>query len=193
MTALTVRDLAMEAFADAIDMLSVIEIIEAGNAPVAVKAVNAAKTDGVVMCIYRALWSRLIVIVARAYSKSRPGDRHVQQAFEMLKDSAVRTEVEKLGNAAALGEAIALWLKCRGDHRLQAVLDFRDKQIAHWGTPNAQPVINDILAVSRATAMAIERLAQGAGAITVAMTLDTQMMVYRTRAKQFWGAQTAGI
>ena len=57
MTRQLVLDLSTEAFADAIDMLSIIETLEAGNTPAAVAAVRAAKTDAVAVCIYRSLWS----------------------------------------------------------------------------------------------------------------------------------------
>ena len=64
MSAQVVREIAVAAFADAIDMLAIMQTLEAGNAPVAVA--RSARTDQVVKCIYRALWSRLAVIVTRA-------------------------------------------------------------------------------------------------------------------------------
>jgi hypothetical protein len=148
--------------------------LEAENTPAAVTAVNAAGTDAVAKCVYRALWSRLLVVVTRAYADARPGDRHAQYAFDLLKDPAVRAEIEKMGNPTALADAISLWAKCRGDHRRPAIDPFRDKQIAHWGSlRNAPPIINDIFALSRATAAALERLAQGTGVVT--LSLDSQM------------------
>jgi hypothetical protein len=188
MSAQVVREIAAASFADAIEMLSIIETLEAGNAPASVAAVNSARTDAVAKCVYRALWSRLVVIVARAYAASRVGDRHAQHAFDLLKDPVVRSEVEKMGNPPALQEAIALWARCRGDHRLQAIQDFRDKQIAHWGVQQHQPpIIDNIFAVTRATATALERLAQGTGVVT--LSLDSQLVFYRDAAKRFWGAQ----
>jgi len=80
-----VRDIAAESFGAAMDILFVIETIEAGNAPSAVVAVNSAGTDAVAHCVYRALWSRLLVIVTRAYSRARAGDWHAQLAFDFLK------------------------------------------------------------------------------------------------------------
>jgi hypothetical protein len=187
MTAQMVLDISAESFNDAIDVLSIIETIEAGNAPTAIAAVNAARTDAVAQCVYRALWSRLVVIVTRTYADARPGDRHAQYAFDLLKDPAVRSEIEKVGHSAALAEAIVLWARCRADHRLQSIRAFRDKQIAHWGClTNPPPIINDIFAVSRATAAALERLAQGTGAVT--LSLDSQLMGYRAKADRFWEA-----
>jgi hypothetical protein len=68
MSAQVVCEIAMASFGDAIDMLSIMETLEAGNAPASVAAVNSARTDAVAKCVYRALWSRLVVIVARAYA-----------------------------------------------------------------------------------------------------------------------------
>ena len=70
MTAQTVRDIAADGFRDAIDILSIIETLEASNTPAAVAAVNAAGTNAVAQCVYRALWSRLLVIVTRASARS---------------------------------------------------------------------------------------------------------------------------
>jgi hypothetical protein len=185
MTAEMVRNIAAEAFADSIDVLSIIETLEAENTPAAVAAINAARTDAVAQCVYRALWSRLVVIVTRAYADARPGDRHAQYAFELLKDPAVRSEVEKMGDPATLAEAITLSANCRGDHRRQSIDAFRNKQIAHWGSlNNPAPIINDIFTVSRATAAALERLAQGTGVVT--LSLDSQLMGYRDKADRFW-------
>jgi hypothetical protein len=185
MTAQTVRDIAAQAFADAIDILSIIETLEAGNKPAAVAAVNAAHTDAVAQCVYRALWSRLVMIVSRAYADARAGDLHAQYAFDLLKDAAVQADVEKVGDPATLAEAIALWAKCRGDHRRQSITAFRDKQIAHWGSLKTRPpIINDIFTVSHATAAALERLAQATGVVT--LSLDSQLMGYRDKADRFW-------
>ena len=61
--------------------------------------------------VYRALWSRLILLVTRAHADARPGDLHVQYAFDLLKDTALRTQVEKSGDATALAKAIRHWAK----------------------------------------------------------------------------------
>jgi hypothetical protein len=187
MTVRMVREIAKQAWVDAIEVHLIIETLEAGNTSAAVAAVNAAGTDAVAKCVYRALWSRLVVIVTRAYSEARPGDRHAQYAFDLLKKPAVRSEVERMGSPEALAEAITLWGKCRGDHRWQSVDEFRDKQIAHWGSlKNPPPIINDVFTVSRKTAAALERLAQGTGVVT--LSLNSQLTGYRDRADRFWGA-----
>lgn len=185
MTAKLVQDIAAGAFRDAIDVLSIIEALEAGNTPTAVAAVNAAGTAAVAECVYRALWSRLILLVTRAYANARPGDLHVQYAFDLLKDTALRTQVEKSGDATALAKAIRHWAKYRGDSRLNVMREFRDKQIAHWGQMKTQaPVINDIFAMSHATATGMELLTQGAGVVT--LSIASQLVGYRQKADRFW-------
>ena len=188
MTAQRVLDISAMAFLDAIDIRFLIETCEAGNQPAAVAVVNATKTVKVVECIYRSLWTRLVIIVARAYTKNfRPGDLNVGYAFELLKDPSIRADVESKGNPAAMIEAVALWSKCRGDHRLSSFLAFRDKEIAHRSELDfniPRPIINDILAISRNTATLFERLAQGAGAVT--LSLDSQLINYPEEARRFW-------
>ena len=180
-----VRDIAADVFRDAIDIRFIIETLEAGNDPKAFQAVNGSRTAPVAECVYRALWTRLLIIVSRAYAKSRDGDLHAQHAFDLLKDATVQIAVGSDGNAAFLAEAIALLSKCRGDHRLSPVLAFRDKQVAHWSELGRRaPIINDIFAVSLNTAAAFEKLAQGCGVVT--LSLDSQLMGYPEAAARFW-------
>jgi hypothetical protein len=169
-------------------MLAIMETLEAGNAPAAVAVARSARTDQVVKCIYRALWSRLAVIVTRAYADVRSGDRHAQHAFDLLKDPVVRTELETMGSdLSALDEAVALWAECRGDPRRRALHDFRDKQVAHWAIQKRpSPVINNLFAVTRATATALERLAQRTRVVT--LTVESQLVDYKDAANRFWGA-----
>jgi hypothetical protein len=180
-----VRDITSFAFGDAVDIMQTIETLEASNDPAVVSAINAARVGNVAECISRALWSRLVGVVARAYAPSMPGDLHAQRAFDLLKDQEVRTELEKIGDPVALSDAIAQWARCRDDHRRGSIKEFRDKQIAHWGTLKAPPpIVNDIFAVSRMTATAMTRLANGTG--VVALSLDSQLMNYRGAADRFW-------
>lgn len=76
MTVRLVQEIAGYAFADAIDIMQVIETLEAANEPAVVSAINATRVGNVAECISRALWSRLVGVVARAYAESRDGDLH---------------------------------------------------------------------------------------------------------------------
>jgi hypothetical protein len=190
-TARLLQEIAHDAFTDAIDIMQLIETLKAGNAPAVVSAINAARVGNVAACIYRALWSRLVGVVARAYAPSRLGDLHAQHAFDLLKDQDVLSAVQKIGDPVALKNAIAQWARCRDDHRRPSIEIFRDKQIAHWGKLEIDPpIVNDIFAVSEMTATAMARLAVGAGVVT--LSLDSQLMNYREAADRFW-LQAAGL
>jgi hypothetical protein len=103
----------------------------------------------------------------------------------LLKNTTVRSEIEKTGDSVLLDEAIALWAQCRGDHRRKRIEHFRDKQIAHLGQlTSPPPIINDILAMSRKTASALERLAQGTG--VVGLSLDNQLKILQPAVDRFW-------
>jgi hypothetical protein len=71
MTAQMLRDIACEAFVDAIDILLMVATLEASNSRTVVDRINAANTSQVALCIDRALWSRLVLIVTRAYADAR--------------------------------------------------------------------------------------------------------------------------
>jgi hypothetical protein len=69
MTAEKVREIAAAAFLDAIDVQFIIETLETGNTPLVAAAVQTVRTDKVVQCIYRSLWTRLLVVVAQPMQK----------------------------------------------------------------------------------------------------------------------------
>jgi hypothetical protein len=181
-----VQDIAAGAFTDAIQIMQVIETLEASNDPAVVSAINEKGGGRVAECISQALWSRLVGVVDRAYAPSKkPTDLHAQRAFGLLKDQNVRAELEKIGDPLALSDAIARWARCRDDHRRKSIKDFRDRQIAQLGTlETPAPIVNDIFAVSRTTAAAMTALANGAG--VVKLSLDSQLMNYRGAADRFW-------
>jgi hypothetical protein len=179
----TVKKIAASAFADAIEMLAIIEVLEAGNIK-ATPALNAAGAGRAAGHIQRALFTRLHFLVARAYSKSRDGDLHARRAFDLLKSHGVAKEMKNPGDFAA---AKQFWVRCCGDHRLQRFLHFRDKFLAHLGEPEpAQgiPTYGEVFAIARQTATALEKLAHVTG--VVSLSLDTQIPSHKESAEKFW-------
>jgi hypothetical protein len=79
-----------------------------------------------------------------------------------------------------LAQAVTMWATCRGDHRRKSIEAFRDKQVAHWGSlKSPPPIINDIFDFSRATAAALERLAQGTGVVTLSLPANSWVIGIR--------------
>jgi hypothetical protein len=94
MTAQTVREISASAFTDAIEMLAIIEVLEAGNQKPVIKGVNDAGAGRAGEHIKRALFTRLHFLVARCYGKTRRKDRHARKAFEILKDPKIAAEMQ---------------------------------------------------------------------------------------------------
>jgi hypothetical protein len=188
MSAQIVREIAAAAFKDAIDILAIIEVLSAQNHEARWQQVNQAGAGRAADIIKRALLSRLVILVARAYAPTKLGDLHAQMAFVLLKDGSIAAQMP---HATDLAEAQRLWSRCRGDHRLNAFLHFRDKQLAHVGTARSDiglPTMDDELGLARDTTRALEKLAHGTG--VVGLSLDTQMPAYRESAERFfahWG------
>ncbi len=184
MTAQTVREIAASGFTDAIEMLGIIEVLEAGNQKQIIQGLNEAGAGRAAEHIKRALFTRLHFLVARAYGITRRKDRNTRKAFEILNDPKVAKE---MANESDLTEAQNRWLKCCGDDRLKAFIHFRDKYLAHLGEPEpdvAFPTYGDVFALARETAVVLEKLAHAAGVVT--LSLDTQVPAHKTSAEKFW-------
>jgi len=183
-----VREIAASAFTDAIEIMAIIETLEAGNQkPPVTKGLNDAGAGRAAEHIKRALFTRLHFLVSRAYAKSREGDLHARRAFDLLKDPAVRADVVGKATEADMVDAEVQWNKCIGDHRLPAFLHFRDKYLAHLGEPEdgiPLPTYGEVFGLAKDTAQAMEKLAQGAG--VVSLSLDSQIPAHKTSAEIFW-------
>ncbi len=183
MSAETVRKISASAFTDAVEMLALIEVLEAGNVK-ATEAINEAGAGRAAEHVKRALFTRLHFLVARAYSKSRDGDLHARRAFDLLKAPIV---VKDMNNPAELPEVRKLWVKCCGDHRLERFLHFRDKFLAHLGEPEPGvgiPTYGEVFTIARQTATALEMLANVTGVVT--LSLDSQLPAHKESAEKFW-------
>jgi hypothetical protein len=67
-----------------------------------------------------ARWRSLPVLLDQPedYAPSRKDDMHVGRAIELLKDDAVKAEVETRGPEGSLDEALETWRKLKADHPL---------------------------------------------------------------------------
>jgi hypothetical protein len=184
MTAHTVREIASAAFTDAIEILGIIEVLEAGNQAAVTQHINAAGAGRAAEHIKRALFTRLHFLVARAFGRTRPDDRHARRAFELLEDVTV---AQKMNSKADLIEAQQRWKKCCDDPRLEPFLHFRDKYLAHLGQPRpgvGLPTYGDVFAIARDTAYALEKLAHASNVVT--LSLDSQIPAHKESAEHFW-------
>jgi len=182
-----VRDISTRGYQDAIEILELIELLEAGNVPDIREEINRRYAGIGAFLIRISLLSRLHILVARAYPPVRKGDRHLRRAFNLLENSYVRGQLEKFGYAADLARAEELWRKISADKRLIAVRHLRDKELAHLGGLDPRipkPNYNELFAIARATAAIMEKLAHGTGVITV--EVEHQLNVPKKSIAAFW-------
>jgi hypothetical protein len=183
----TVREIAGRAYTDAIEILALIEVLEVGNKPEISENINRANAGRAAQRIKDSLFTRLHMLVARAYARSREGDRHLRRAFDLLEDGKVLHAVATSETKAQLADALILWRRCVSDHRLEAFLHFRDKYLAHLGVPKdgiPVPIVKDVFDIARATASAAEKLAHATGATSI--DLNTQLRAFTESAIKFW-------
>jgi hypothetical protein len=183
MTTQIVREIAAAAFTDAIEILGIIEVLEAGTQKPISQNLNEANAGRAAAHVQRSLFTRLHFLVARAYGKTRQGDRHARMAFELLKDEGVAKEMGE----GDLKDAQQLWGRLCGDHRLEAFIHFRDKYLAHLGEPRPDlklPTYGEVFALARETTRALEKLAHASG--VVGLSLDSQIPAHKDSAERFW-------
>jgi hypothetical protein len=128
-----VRTVAELALGDAIEITVLIKLVERQNSNGLNEALSRAGAARAAIVVRNALIARLVLLAARAYAEPKDGDLHLRVAQVCLKDKTTREIFQ--ANAAKLAEFDEQWTKCRGDHRLPKINDFRDKFTTHLGEP----------------------------------------------------------
>src|SRR5262249_50756251 len=152
----SICEIAERAFWDGVEILSVIEVLEIGNQTRVQKAINKSDVRFAADIIKNALFTRLILLVARAHGGKDvwAGDRHAGMAFEQLK--RFPQIANKMQSPTDVADAQRLWDKCRDDHRREGFLHYRDRYLAHLGEPDQDPPkYDDVFGFARATAAAL--------------------------------------
>jgi AbiU2 len=183
----TVDKISDDGFTDGIEIRQIIELLEVQNNGGINEAISKTDANTAAMMLRNSLVTRLVLLVSRVYAPSRENDMHVARAFELLKDSAVKAEIETRGPRGSLDEALETWRKLKADHRLPKVKQFRDKYTAHLGKPNPKiplPEFRELFSFARETTVLLDRLARATGTRTEG--LDTWDYQVRESAEAFW-------
>jgi hypothetical protein len=183
-----VREISATMFTDAVEIMAILHVLLIGNEKPRKEALNKAGAGRAAGHIERSLFTRLHFLVARGYAdKTRPGDLHARRAFDMLKKPEVRKLVVERSTEETMKDAQDAWLKCIGDHRLQAFLHFRDKYLAHLGAPDVDipiPTYKDVIGLSKLTAETFAKLALATAVVT--LSLESQLPAHKKSAETFW-------
>jgi hypothetical protein len=183
----TVREIAATAFTDAVEMLSIIEVLNASNNNGVSGKLNAAGAGRAAGHIQRAMFTRLHIIVARHYTPLHKDDICAGQAFKLLRNENLRNELAANDLDGRIASAFDAWTACNADERLKAYMHVRHKMLAHLATPDPDipiPMYDEVLAIARNTASCINHLANGVGIIR--MEIETQIPLQRESADAFW-------
>lgn len=125
------------------------------------------------------------MLIARAYSNPKHGDLHLRVAACLLEDNVTRQIFGSGNGAEKLAAFDAHWTKCRGDHRLPLIREFRDKYTAHLGEPKdiQEATYRDLFAFGAATAKAMELLALATGVAVNPISTDPGLV---SSPEAFW-------
>ena len=127
-----VTDIAARAMVDAVEVCGIIAVIEASNDKKVISQINAAAAGRAAGHIQRSLFTRMHIVVARAYSPTRKGDLHVRHAFEMLRNKKIRNWfINSDKSEELLLRAEALWDASCGSDIYEPFIQYRHKQLAH--------------------------------------------------------------
>ena len=176
-----------DGFVDGVEIRQIIEVLRVQNEGGANDALSKTDAATAAMMVRNSLFTRLILLVSRIYAPPRKDDMHVGRAFELLKDTAVKAEIETRGPRGSLDDALETWRRLKGDHRLSKIKQFRDKYTAHLGKPNPQiplPEFQELFSFSHETTVLLDQLARATG--TRSEGLDTWDYQVRESAEAFW-------
>jgi hypothetical protein len=174
-------------FMDGIEIRQIIELLNVQNNGSINDAISKTDATTAATILRNSLITRLVLLVSRIYAPVREHDLHVGRAFELLKEAAVKAEIETRGPHGSLKEAVNAWRKLKADPRLPKVKQFRDKYTAHLGKPNSQiplPEFQELFSFARETTVLLDHLARATGARTE--RLDTWDFQLRESAEAFW-------
>jgi hypothetical protein len=181
----TVRKVAELALSDAVEITLLIALMKEQNTGDVNKKLNDAGAGRAAMVARNALIARLVTLVARAYANVKQGDLHLRVAAELLENNTTRQVFGGNNGAAKLKAFDEHWKKCRGDHRLPGIKQFRDKYTAHLGEPKEikEATYSDMFGFGAASAKAMELLALATNTAVNPINTDDELV---TAPKEFW-------
>jgi hypothetical protein len=184
------------AFLEAIDIRACIEALEASNQPDVSQSLDDAKAARAAQLTQKALFGRLLMEVMTAFDPLRnSGDYHLRVGMKLIaQDIPRRAVLQRGGKIDDIEAAEHCWAKCLNFEPLERLRTYRNKFVAHLSDPPAgmkDPMISELFDLARMTAEVAEHLARGTG--IVAVSLESQVIVYRESSHAFWGKWKANV
>lgn len=181
----TVRKVAEQALSDAVEIKLLVGLMRGQNSDGVNKKLGEAGAARAAGAIRHALTARLVLLIARVYADVRQGDLHLRVAACLLNDNTTRQIFGSSNGYDKLAAFDKQWMRCRGDHRLPRIKEFRDKFTAHLGEPKDIPeaTYSDLFAFGAETAKAMELLALATGVAVKELDTDPSLV---SAPEAFW-------
>ena len=161
----SIEAIAREAFETGMEVLELIELMERQNTGRINGNISDSGAARAAITIRNSLMARLVILVAGAFSNTRPGDRHLRMGFKAMADPTLRSQLRM--NAQAFADAESMWRVLQADPRLAVIKHFRDKQTAHSADPKMRPPTwGETFAFAKEVAAVMENFAIGVGVTT---------------------------
>lgn len=180
----TVREILTQSLSTGMEILLLIDLLEAQNSGGVNNNLHKSGLGNPAIALRNSLMTRLIMLVAREYSKPQETDRNLHRAYDLLKnDATVRETLIK--DRDALSKADEQFRILKGDHRYQKIRHFRDKFTAHIGEPEdvPLPLYKELFAFARATVDCIDQIASATGIAVVKISENNDA---KEQAEAFW-------
>ena len=164
-----IRKIALQALNDALQIHALVALLRKQNSGGITGRLSKAGAATATAATQNAMIGYLVILVARAYAEPKIGDTHLRAGADMLKIDNTAREIFDSGNKLRkIADFEEHWAKCRSDHRLQRIKNFRDKQTAHLGKLQdiPEPEYRELFEFGEATAEAMELLALATGVST---------------------------
>jgi AbiU2 len=176
---------------DAVEISLLIGLIKEQNTGGVNKKLDEAGADRAGAVVRNGLIARLVLLIARAYANPKQGDLHLAVAAGLLKHNPTRQVFGGGNGAEKLAAFDSQFAKCRGDHRLPLIKEFRDKYTAHLGEPKEikETTYGDLFAFGAETARAMELLALATGVAVNPLSTDPELV---SAPEAFWAPWKEG-
>ncbi|NEK15057.1 hypothetical protein [Rhizobium leguminosarum] len=185
----TLTSIANQGYADGLECLASIDLLERANAPKVIAGVNEDGLALTLRLLVNSTLFRLHVFVVRAFAEVRhPDDRHLRAAITFLQQNGRLDEVPWPVHRERLEKAIWVFDRALVDERLARLKHMRNKQLAHFAIyeTDGGPNYTDLFEFAKLTASIWEHLGYGAQQIMIDM--EDQLKAYRRSAETFWSA-----
>ncbi|MBE1503095.1 AbiU2 domain-containing protein [Rhizobium viscosum] len=185
----TLNSIAVQGYADGLECLASVDLLERANAPEVIAGVNKDGLALTLRLLVNSTLFRLHVFVVRAFAEVRhPDDRHLRAAITFLKEDGRLGDVPWPVHRQRLEKAIWIFDRALIDQRLARLKHMRNKQLAHFAIYETEggPTYTDLFEFATLTASIWEHLGYGTQQIMIDM--EDQMKAYRRSAETFWSA-----